>query len=161
MDIQIPQVFFYILNFGVVAGALTYFLYKPVQKVLDDRSNLIEEGQKAAENSLQVSQKAQVQKTQLLQAAEKEAVEKSQELIKKAQQQVKEILAKAKEDGQAEVARSRVEATSEKADLIKKMHKEFELQVIKTVEKVIGSTLDKNTASKLIDEDLNALVKRI
>jgi len=38
MDIQLPQIIFQIVNFGVVVGALTYLLYKPVKKMLDERS---------------------------------------------------------------------------------------------------------------------------
>ncbi len=161
MDIQVPQIIYYLINFGVVVGLLTYLLYKPVMSMLDERSRKIEEGQKAAEKSIKDSQTAQESKAKLLKDAEQEAAHKTAEIVKKAQQQAREIIDKAKEDAASEAERSRQESLGEKADLIKRMHKEFESQVIKTVEKVTGATLDKSTASKLIDDDLSALVKRI
>ena len=41
MDIQLPQIIYQLVNFGVVFGAVTYLLYKPVQKILDERSKRI------------------------------------------------------------------------------------------------------------------------
>ncbi len=41
------------VNFGVLLGALTYLLYKPVLKILDERRSKIEEGVRAAEAASQ------------------------------------------------------------------------------------------------------------
>jgi F-type H+-transporting ATPase subunit b len=41
------------VNFGVLLGALTYLLYKPVLRILDERRAKIEEGVRAAEAASQ------------------------------------------------------------------------------------------------------------
>jgi F-type H+-transporting ATPase subunit b len=41
------------VNFGVLLGALTYFLYKPLMKTIDERRSKIEEGVRAADAASQ------------------------------------------------------------------------------------------------------------
>ena len=41
MDIQLPQIIFQLVNFGVVFGAIVYLLYKPTQKILDERAKRV------------------------------------------------------------------------------------------------------------------------
>jgi F0F1-type ATP synthase membrane subunit b/b' len=52
MEINFLQILFQAINFGVVFGAITFLLYKPVMKMLDERAKKIAEGQSAAEKSI-------------------------------------------------------------------------------------------------------------
>lgn len=161
MEIQLPQIIFQIINFSVVVGALTYLLYKPIQKILDERANRIAEGQEAAQQSL--SEKASIddlkktnkrdaekQAAQILEQANLDAKKRSQELLKQAQ-----------EHAQAELLKVQNEWNAEKKEMVKGLKQQFADAVIIAAEKVVGSSLDAKSHSKLIDQELNELLKSI
>jgi F0F1-type ATP synthase membrane subunit b/b' len=83
------------------------------------------------------------------------------QLLKQAQDQSKEIVAKAKADAESTVARLTQEFEAEKQELLENWQKKFTAQVLKTAEHVIGASVDKKTATQLIDQDLEALLKTI
>jgi F-type H+-transporting ATPase subunit b len=161
MDIKLPDIIFYLINFSVMMGALSYLIYKPVLRVLDNRAKKIEEAQKAAEETIKERNEMEKTKTQVLKDAEKEARERAQATLKQAQDQSKEIVAKAKADAESTVARLTQEFEAEKQELLENWQKKFTAQVLKTAEHVIGASVDKKTATQLIDQDLEALLKTI
>jgi F-type H+-transporting ATPase subunit b len=160
MDIQLPQILFQIINFGVVAGALTYFLYKPVKQVLDDRAKKVEEGQKAAEQNIAEKHQLDEMKRKAVKDAEKEATALLEEANQSAAAKRKELLAKAKEEADAEIAKMKAAWTDEKAGIIADVKKEFSNAVVATVEKVFGA-MDKKSHAKLIDQSLEQLLEKI
>jgi F-type H+-transporting ATPase subunit b len=160
MDIQIPQILFQIINFGVVAGALTYFLYKPVLKVLEERSKKIEEAQKAAEVTLAEKRQIDEMKKKAQKDAEKEAAKLLEEATQAAASRKKELLAKAKEEAIAEKSKAMQSFEEEKSVMVENIQKEFNSAVVAAVEKVIGA-FDKKQHAQLIDKELDKLLERI
>ena len=75
MDINIWQVLFQAFNFGVILLVLNKFLYKPIQKVLDDREKKINAGLAAAEASLKAQDEVEKSKKSALAGARKSAAE--------------------------------------------------------------------------------------
>ncbi len=161
MDIQFPQILFQIINFSVVLGALVYFLYKPVQKILDERAKLVEEGQLAAQKAIAESEKFEDTKKGIKQKAEKEAAKLLEEATQSAKERREQLLAKAKEEALQEVERLRQAWNEEKRASLQNMKKEFAEAVVATAEKVIGSSLDSKAQSKLIDQELSNLLKTL
>ncbi len=161
MDIQLPQIIFQIVNFSVVLGALSYFLYKPIQKVLDERSRRVEEGQIAAQKAITESQQFEEMKKSIKQKAEKEAAKILEEATQTAKDRKSQLLAQAKQDALQEVERLRQAWNEEKRMSMQNMKSEFTEAVIATAEKVIGSSVDTKSQSKLIDQELNSLLKSI
>ncbi|NCN52418.1 ATP synthase F0 subunit B [Candidatus Parcubacteria bacterium] len=116
-----------ILNFAVLAGALWYFLYTPVLKLLDDRKKTIDEGLQDAEDAKALKENAEAERISLLTKAQKEAevvaekakahaAEKSVELVGVAEAKAQalivdaekkgvEIKAKAEKESEAEIAK--------------------------------------------------------
>lgn len=62
-----------LINFGVLFAGLTYLLYKPVMKTLDDRKKLIAEGVEAAKESKEKAEKADADAHEVVHKAEVEA----------------------------------------------------------------------------------------
>lgn len=62
-----------ILNFAVLAGLLSYFLYKPILNILAKREEGIKQGIKDAEDAAQAKASAQEEKQALLAHAQTEA----------------------------------------------------------------------------------------
>src|SRR5690554_2289761 len=100
MDIQISQILFQIVNFGIVFVALSYLLYKPVLKTLKQRSKKIQESQQAADELIR--QKEELDKTaqKALNQAKKDATELLADAKKQADKKKEELMAKAKDEVQ-------------------------------------------------------------
>lgn len=161
MEIQLPQIIFQIINFGVVAGALTYFLYKPVKKVLAERAKRVEEGQIAAEKSIAEAQKLEELKKSSKQKAEKEASKLLEEASQSAKAQKTHVVAEAKTEALAEVEKLRTAWEEEKQADIKNMKKEFADAVIAAAERVVGNSVDAKSQAKIIDKELDNLIKSL
>ena len=80
MQIELTQILFQIINFGVVLGVLWYLLYKPVLKIFAERAKRIEEGQKAAAKALENQEKINEIKLK----TEAESKKKASQVLKEA-----------------------------------------------------------------------------
>lgn len=160
MDIQFPQILFQIINFGVVTGVLTFLLIKPVQKMLNERSERIEEAQKAAQATLAERQSIEDMKKKARRQAEEESATLVEEATAAAAQRKKQLISEAKSEAMAEIAKMRQEWLDEKQSMMDSMKASFTDAVFVTVEKVIGEA-DKKTHQKLVDAELKELLKRI
>ena len=161
MDIQLPQILFQIINFGVVAGALTYFLYAPVKKVLDERAAKIEEAQKAAEITIAGKHQIEEMKKKIKKDAEKEASKIIEEAVQAAQSRKKEITTEERNKVKADFTKKMEEWENEKRAYIEDIKKSFADSVVMTAEKVIQESLDKKAHTKLIDMELDQLLKAV
>lgn len=161
MDIQVAQIIYQLINFGIVVGALSYLLYGPIVKILDERSRKIEEGQKAASAAESARDKADVESKKVVQKAEKTAAS----IIEEAEQTKKEIIKKAEVEarGKAETAVENLkdEWQAEKKQHVADMKKSFLEAVTATASKVVSAELDSKKHKKLIDSELDSLLKTI
>jgi F-type H+-transporting ATPase subunit b len=161
MDIQLPQIIFQIINFSVVMGALTYLLYKPLLKVLEERQKRVEEAQRAAEESLRERNRISELEKEVINTAEQKAadiLEKARENAKAAE---KDLLAKAKQQAEAEIDKMTLSWEEEKKQHLTDMKNEFVSTVVTTAEKVLGEKLDAKKQEKLIDTQLKTLLETI
>lgn len=160
MQIEPTQILFQIINFGVVVGVLTFLLYKPVLKVLEERSQRIEEGQKAAEAAMAEKNNLEEMKAKIKKEAEKEAAKIIDDARASAKEQAKQILAQAEAKSQEELAQAREQLENEKSQLARDMKKEFNDAVITVSEKVLEG-LDKKAQTALIKANLDTIMKKI
>lgn len=125
--IDVKLIVVQIINFALLAGLLTYLLYKPVLKVLADREEKIAQGIKDAEASAQALQNAEGEKQTILTAAHKEAEEVARRGKVHADEQAAAVAAVAEEK-----AAGIVTAAEEKAEAIKLQAKqESEAEIAK------------------------------
>lgn len=161
MDIQVPQILFQIINFGVVVAALSFLLYKPLQKVFEERASRIAAAQKAAEENLAEQEKLEQYKKKVKHEAEKQATAILEEAKEKAEERKRKIMAEAKTEAEQEREKLVKEWQAEKNQLLQSLHTEMVDAVVSTAEKVVGSALDKKAHSKLIDQEINAIAKTL
>lgn len=161
MEIQLPQIIFQIINFSVVVGALSFFLYKPVQKILDERANRIAEGQKAAEKAIADQAAMEDLKKTLKKDADKQAAAILEQANAEAKKQAQELLKQAQEHAQAELLKVQNEWNAEKKELVKDLKQQFADAVVSATEKVVGTSIDSKAHAKLIDQELTQLLQNI
>lgn len=161
MDIQITQILFQAINFSVVLGALTFLLYKPVLKMFDERSQKIAEGQKAAEAALKDKDALDAKRKKMENDLKKERAT----VLNKAQEEAKakatEIVAAAKKEAKAEKSKLVGAWENEKAALFQEAKQDMADAVVAVSAKVIGKSLDNKAQSKLIDSELETILKSL
>jgi F-type H+-transporting ATPase subunit b len=154
LGINPPVLVSQLIAFLILFGLLSVVAYKPLLKMLDERSLRIKESLEQAEKVKEQSLKAgdEVKKQIML------ASQQGQEIINRATQTSDEIRAKAQElaknDADALIARAREAINAERDTAIDELRQEFSDLTILAAGKVIGETLDKKSHKELIDKVL-------
>ncbi|MBD3250753.1 MAG: hypothetical protein GF381_04275 [Candidatus Pacebacteria bacterium] len=161
MDIQLSQIIFQIINFSIVIGALTFWLNKPVQKVLKERAEKIKKGQQAAEKAMEDRQLAAKAKEKALDQARNEADQMLNQAQQAAYQEKKKLMTQA-EDELAEMKKKKVASwEKEKQAMTDKLRVEMINSVCEISKKVIDKSLSPKDHQQLIDQELDILLKKI
>lgn len=116
-----------IINFVVLAGLLTYFLYKPVLKILEDREEKIKQGIKDAEDAALAKTQASEEKRAILTQAQLEAQEVDARAKAFAKEKEVEIIAAAQVKAQGVIK----EAETKSAFLKEQARKDSEAEIAK------------------------------
>ncbi len=161
MQINGIQILFQIVNFGVVAGLLTYLLYDPIQNILGERRDRIEAAQRAAEESMAARKQAEAKKAELLEEAKEQAKQITAEAKKQAQATESEILSQAQNKARQTVEQAKESWEQEKAQLVTEMREEFATAVTATAAAVLGESIDKKQHKALIEKHLDTVVEKI
>ncbi len=93
--IDIRLITIQVINFVVLATILTYLLYKPVLKMLNDREAKIKQGLHDAEAAAKARENAEEERKGILEAAHKDAVEVGKRAEAHAKDRAAEIAASA------------------------------------------------------------------
>ncbi|MFH1545995.1 MAG: F0F1 ATP synthase subunit B [Patescibacteria group bacterium] len=140
------------VNFFALLAILSFFIYKPVLKLLDERKERIA---KAEEHAQLVEDKlARVE--ELTQKELKKAQAKSQEIInaskESAAQQGEELIVSAKEKVGKIVEEGRAVIMKEKDDAAKQIQAEVSRIVILATEKLLNRELQSSDQEKFVEE---------
>jgi len=154
IGINLPLLIAFIVNFVILFGLLGLFLYKPVMKMLDERSKRIKESMGRAEATKEEYAHAEEEVKKLISKAR----EDGQALVSQATQIGERLREEAREGARKEaqviVDRTRAELEEERDRIIDDLRREFVDISISAAEKVIKEILDKERHRKLIEEAL-------
>ena len=143
------------INFLVLIGLLTKFLYKPVLGMLDERTRRIEESLAAAERAQAGVAQADRERDELLTTTRREI----QEMMTTAQQVAERIQSEARTSAQAESLRiietARQEAEAERAQAMAELRREVASLAVQAAERIISKNLDDQAQRQLVDEFLD------
>ena len=163
LGINGPTLIAQVINFLILFGILFVVAYKPIMKMLDERSRKIKDSMEQSELVKEQATHAEEEVKKQLEAAAKDgqeviarAVKTGEELRHGAQQQ-------ARQEAEAIIARSRIEIQRERDEAIAELRKEFANLTILAAEKIIDRSLDKETHHQIIDkvlEESSALKKK-
>lgn len=116
-----------IINFVILMAVLSYFLYKPLLKVLADREEKIAQGIKDAESAAAAKADADKEKQTILSAAHTEASDINERAKVSADEKSANILNEAQAKAEAVLA----DATKKGEDIKARLEKESEAEVAK------------------------------
>ncbi len=154
LGINLPSFIAQLVNFLILFGLLYLVAYKPILKMLDERSNKVKSSLEQAEVIRAQAEKAQEDfKVQIA-----EASKQGQLVIERAAKTGDEIREKAKAEAQVEaealITRAKAEIRRERDEVIDELRKEFADLTILAASKVIGKSLDKTAHREMINQVL-------
>ena len=154
LGISLPTLLAQIVNFAILFGLLYLVAYKPVMRILDERSRKVKESMEQTEYIKEQAVHAEEGAKKQIEAASREG----QELIARSARTGEEMRQQAQQEARQEaeslVARAQGEIQRERDDAIDELRKEFADLTILAAEKVIGRSLDKEAHRQLIDKTL-------
>ncbi|MDI6815541.1 MAG: F0F1 ATP synthase subunit B [Dehalococcoidales bacterium] len=154
LGINLPTLVAQIINFAILFGLLYLVAYKPILRMLDERSRKIKESMEQTEYIKQQAAHAEEESKKRIEAAAKEG----QEVIARAVRTGEEVRQKAQQEARQEaeslIARARLEIQRERDEAIGELRKEFADLIILAAGKVIDRSLDKEAHRQLIDKVL-------
>ncbi len=154
LGISLPTLLAQIINFAILFGLLYLVAYKPIMKMLDERSRKIKESMEQTEFIKEQAAHAEEEVKKQLEAARQQgqgiiaqAMRTGEEVRQKAQQE-------AGQDAEALITRARLEIQRERDEAIDELRREFADLAIRAAEKVIDRSLDKEAHRQLIEKTL-------
>ena len=154
LGINLPGLIAQIVNFAILLTILYIAAYKPVLRMLDQRSERIKDSMERAEAVKQETERVK----QEMQAELDEARKQGQAAIAQASQMGERLKAEARQEAlkQAEalIARAQSEIVRERDEAIAELRKEFVDLTILAAGKVINRSLDEASHKQLIEQVL-------
>ena len=161
MEINLAQIIFQMVNFGMVLAALTYLIYKPVLKLLEDRRKRVADAAEAAASVMKEKEDLEKIKEKTLSEASKKAKKMEDEIRKEAKADAKLLLEESKSEITAKEAKFSSELAKLKKEELKSMENEVKKAALTIAEKVLGSSIDAKKHQKLIDDQINEIIESL
>ena len=154
LGISLPSLLAQIVNFGILFGLLYLVAYKPIMRMLDERSGKVKESMERTELIKEQAARAEEAAQQQIEAASK----KGQEVVARAVRMGEETRGQAQQEARQEaesiIARARTEIQRERDGAIDELRREFADLTMLAAEKVIDRSLDKEAHRQVIEKVL-------
>jgi F-type H+-transporting ATPase subunit b len=144
-----------IVNFLILLLILYFFAYKPVMKMLDERSRKIRESMDEVQKVKEKAAQTEEEFKKKIDAASKEGQEVIARAMRTGEEARQRAQLEAKQEAQGLVEKARVEIQRERDETISELRQEFADLTVVAAEKVIGQSLDKNAHRQIIDQVLD------
>lgn len=154
LGISWPYLAAFTINFFLLFGLLTYVLYKPITKILDERAARIKESLEKAEQIKQESLRAEESIRAQIEAGRKEGQTLIAQAAQTAERIKEEAKAEARKEAEALIAKAQAQIESDREESLNKLRREFADLAVLAAEKVIRQSLDKKAHEKLIEKVL-------
>jgi len=154
LGLTLPSFIGQLINFLILLGLLTFFGYKPIRRMLDERSNRIKQSMEQAEATKKEYENARIEVEKQISKARDDGqsiVGQSEQAGERIKEEARQ---EARKEAQAIVERTREELERERDKAINELRKEFVDTAILAAEKVISETLDREKHRSLIEKTL-------
>ena len=154
LGINLPSLLWHTVNFLLLVGLLTKFLYRPIVRMLDERAARIKESMERAEMIKEQLVRTNEETKLALDAARREG----QQIVEQATQMAERMKAQARLEAQSEadkiVAKARMQIEHERQQAVAELRREMADLVVEAAGKVIGRSLDIKAQHQLVQEFL-------
>jgi F-type H+-transporting ATPase subunit b len=143
-----------IVTFVILLVILRFVAYKPLMRMLDERSKKVKESMEQAEAVKEQSAHAEEEVKKQLAEASREGQERIARASKAAEEVRQKAQEDARQDAEALLSRARSEIQQERDEAISNVRREFADLTIMAAGKVIDRSLDKEQHRELIEKVL-------
>jgi F-type H+-transporting ATPase subunit b len=154
LGISLPYLLAFMINFGLLLTLLTFVLYKPITKTLDERATKIKESLEKAEQIKQESIRAEESVKAQIEAGRKEGQAIIAQAAQNAERVKEEAKAEARKEAEALILKAQAQIESDREESFNKLRREFADLAVLAAEKVIEQSLDKKAHETLIEKVL-------
>ena len=149
-----PSLIAYLLNFTILLIVLTKFAYKPILKILDERSSNIKDSLELADKVREESAQQQAQLDDQLVEARKQGqsiIEDARSAAEKLSDQERE---KSKKEAEEFLVKAKNDIERERDSAMDELRSNFGGLAVSDAEQIIQRSLDENTHKDIIDNVL-------
>jgi F-type H+-transporting ATPase subunit b len=154
LGVNLPLLVVFVVNFIVLFVLLRLFLYKPVMKMLDERTKRTKDAMDLAEATKKEFEQAKGEVQREIEKGRQEAQAIITQSMQVGERLKEESRQEATKQAQTIVDRTRSELEAERDKIVGDLRREFVDISIAAAEKVIKETLDREKHRKLIEETL-------
>jgi F-type H+-transporting ATPase subunit b len=154
LGLNIPSLIIFLVNFLILLGILYIFAYKPILRVMDQRSDRIRESLEAADRAREDAGRSQQDTQRQLNEARAEGqrlIEQAREMAERYRSDERD---RARQEAETFIARAREDIQRERDAAIQEVRGHFAGLAIAAAERVIERSLDRDTHSELIAQVL-------
>jgi F-type H+-transporting ATPase subunit b len=141
-----------IVNFTILAVLLYFVAYKPVLRMLDERSNRIKQGLEDAESASQRAAQMEQEFEHRLAEARREGQEIIAQAARMSEKTRQDILEKARLEAAEQIEKAKDEIARERELAMTELRQQVADLSLTISKKVIGASLDENRQRQLIAE---------
>ena len=160
LGVNWPILITQVVTFIILLLLLRLFAYKPIMRMMDERSKRIRESIDQAESVKQASLHAEEQVKKQLEEASREGQERLARALKAGEDVKQKAQADARREAEALIERARGEIRQERDDAIGEVRREFADLTVLAAGKVIEKSLDKEEHRELIEKVLGSKQKK-
>jgi F-type H+-transporting ATPase subunit b len=154
LGINLPVLIAQVINFAILFGLLYLVAYKPLLRMLDERSRRVKESMEQTELIKEQAAKAEQETAKRIAEASKEGLKIIDQAVKTGEEVRLKAQGAAREEAGTLITRAQAEIQRERDEAISELRKEFADLTILAAEKIIDRSLDKEAHRQLIDQVL-------
>lgn len=140
-----------LLNTLILFLVLKHFLFKPVNKILDERKEKVEKTYKEADDKLTEASRLETEYTEKLANAKAESAEIVKNATKRAQLRSDEIIAEAKTEASGLIVKANADIEKEKKRAVNQIKDEISDIALMVAEKVVEKEISPKDHERLIE----------
>lgn len=163
LGINVPTLLAQIINVVILLVVLYFVAYKPVMRMLDERSRRIKDSMEQADAIKEQAALTEEEMKKQLEKASKEGQQRIAQAVKASEEVREKAKQSARQEAETIITQARGEIHRERDEAISELRKEVADITIAAAEKVIDRSLDKKAHRELIDkvlEESDALKKK-
>jgi len=160
LGISLPTLLTQVVTFIILLVILRFVAYKPIMRMLDERSKRVKESMEQAESVKEQSAHAEDELKKQLEEASREGQDRIARAVKAGEEVKQKAQEEAKKEAETLLNRARTEIQRERDDAIGEVRREFADLTVLAAGKVIEKSLDKEEHRELIDKVLEESTTR-
>lgn len=152
LNIDFLQILLHLLNFVILAGGLSFLVYRPVRKFLEDRARHFEEMEQAAVTREEENERLHSEYTEKLEQVAIEIAQKKKDSEKALSELSAQYVKEAQQKAENIIIAAEREAEDRKEHILETAQTEIGELVLSATEKLLHNTVTPERNSELYDE---------